>query len=98
MKSKIDTASLIAQFAAKGGNVTIVPTGVRAIESDRTIYAAMRNGERARADDLVERDRLENLFLEQADAAAEARLNGHRITGVHGNSVTIERANRSEVY
>lgn len=98
MKTKIDTAALIAQFAAKGGIVKIVPTGVRAIESDRTIYAAMRNGERARADDLVERDHLEHLFLEQADAAAEARLNGHRITGTHGNSVTIERNNRSETY
>jgi hypothetical protein len=41
---------MIAAFAAKGGQVTKVETGIRAIESDRTIYAAMREGKRVAGD------------------------------------------------
>jgi hypothetical protein len=46
----MDLEALKAEFAARGGKVTRVEQGERAIESDRTIYAAMRNGTRAAAD------------------------------------------------
>jgi hypothetical protein len=49
-KVSFDLDALKAQFAAKGGKVAVVESGVRAIESDRTIYAAMREGKRAVAD------------------------------------------------
>ena len=49
-KVSFDLDALKAQFAAKGGKATVVESGVRAIESDRTIYAAMREGVRASAD------------------------------------------------
>ncbi len=49
-KVAMDLEAMKAAFAAKGGAVTRVESGVRAIESDRTIYAAMRAGKRAVAD------------------------------------------------
>lgn len=49
-KVSFDLDAMKAQFAARGGKATVVGSGVRAIESDRTIYAAMREGKRAVAD------------------------------------------------
>ena len=49
-KVSFDLDAMKAQFAARGGKATVVDSGVRAIESDRTIYAAMREGKRAVAD------------------------------------------------
>jgi hypothetical protein len=46
----LDLDALKAEFAARGGKATVVAQGTRAIESDRTIYAAMREGKRAVAD------------------------------------------------
>lgn len=46
----MDLEAMKAAFAAKGGKVQVVESGKRAIESDRTIYAAMREGKRAVAD------------------------------------------------
>lgn len=46
----MDLEAMKAEFAARGGKVTRVQEGERAIESDRKIYAAMRNGTRAAAD------------------------------------------------
>lgn len=53
-KMAMDLDAMKAAFAAKGGQVTRVESGVRAIESDRTIYAAMREGKRAAADGVRE--------------------------------------------
>jgi hypothetical protein len=49
-KVSFDLDAMKAEFAARGGKVATVASGVRAIESDRTIYAAMREGKRAVAD------------------------------------------------
>ena len=49
-KVAMDLDARKAAFAARGGKIVTVESGVRAIESDRTIYAAMRNGTRASAD------------------------------------------------
>jgi hypothetical protein len=46
----LDLDALKAEFAARGGKATVVAQGSRAIESDRTIYRAMREGKRAAAD------------------------------------------------
>lgn len=46
----LDLDALKAEFAARGGRATVVAQGTRAIESDRTIYRAMREGKRATAD------------------------------------------------
>lgn len=50
----LDLDALKAEFAARGGKATVVAQGTRAIESDRTIYRAMREGKRAAADAVVE--------------------------------------------
>lgn len=49
-KVAMDLEAMKAAFAAKGGKVAVIESGVRAIESDRSIYAAMREGKRAVAD------------------------------------------------
>lgn len=53
-KVSMDLDAMKAQFAARGGKAVVVESGKRAIESDRTIYAAMRNGTRASADSVRE--------------------------------------------
>jgi hypothetical protein len=50
----LDLDALKAEFAARGGKATVVAQGARAIESDRTIYRAMREGKRAAADTVRE--------------------------------------------
>ena len=52
-KVSFDLEAMKAEFAARGGKATVVESGVRAIESDRTIYAAMREGKRAVADSVA---------------------------------------------
>jgi hypothetical protein len=49
-KLAYDLDAMKAEFAARGGKAVVVESGARAIESDRTIYAAMREGKRAVAD------------------------------------------------
>ena len=49
-KVSYDLAAMTAAFTARGGKVETVATGKRAIESDRTIYAAMREGVKATSD------------------------------------------------
>lgn len=53
----LDLEALKAEFAARGGKATVVAQGTRAIESDRTIYRAMREGKRAAADAIAAGDR-----------------------------------------
>lgn len=99
MKKQFDSAALIAQFAAKGGTVQKIETGVRAIESDRTIYAAMREGTRATADVIAQARASEARYHAEHDAAAEARYNGNYVTGTTGDGgVTVLRNNRSVRY
>lgn len=79
MKVQLDTAALIAQFAAKGGSVSVIPSGVRAIESDRTIYAAMREGKKAVADSVRESSNAEYRHHLWADTYHSARLSGQGV-------------------
>jgi hypothetical protein len=53
-KLSFDLAAMTAAYTAKGGKIESVAQGARAIESDRTIYAAMRAGKRAQADSVRE--------------------------------------------
>jgi hypothetical protein len=75
--------ALKAQFAAKGGKATVVESGVRAIESDRTIYAAMREGKRAMADAVVETHAMESLFERQQQAFHAAKADGWSTQAAH---------------
>ena len=74
--TQIDTAGLIAAFLAKGGNIQAVPEGTRAIASDRTIYAAMREGKLAAADSLVQGRADEAQIDRQCDAYRAAKIAG----------------------
>ena len=69
----LDLEALKAEFAARGGQVTRVATGERAIESDRKIYAAMREGKRA-AGDAVEMARASEARWERQQDAFRAAL------------------------
>ena len=73
---EMDIAAMVAAFEAKGGKVQKVSEGERAIESDRAIYAAMRNGGRVAAD-VVRTDReSERLAHAQRDAFDAAKYDG----------------------
>lgn len=69
----LDLEALKAQFAARGGVVTVVAQGARAIESDRAIYAAMREGKRA-ASDAVELARASEARWERQQDAFRAAI------------------------
>ena len=72
----LDLEALKAEFAARGGKVTHVADGERAIESDRTIYRAMRDGKRAVAD-AVEISRSSEVRWErQQEAFRAAKYDG----------------------
>lgn len=75
-KISFDLDAAKAAFAAKGGKVETVAIGVRAIESDRTIWKAIQNGTRV-AGDAVETARAsEAKFHRQQDAYASAKYDG----------------------
>lgn len=75
-KISFDLAALTADFAAKGGKVAVVAQGIRAIESDRKIYAAMREGTRAMADAVEMARVLESEFHIRHDAYVAAKMSG----------------------
>jgi hypothetical protein len=72
----LDLEALKAEFAARGGKVTQVAEGERAIESDRTIYRAMREGTRAKADATVQSERSEARWERQQEAFRAAKYSG----------------------
>ncbi len=75
-KVAMDLEAMKAAFAAKGGQVTRVESGVRAIESDRKIYAAMREGKRAAADSVQESRKSESRHETMIGAYHAARAMG----------------------
>ena len=62
----------VEQFLARGGKVTRVETGVRAIADDRSIYDAMRAGTRVAADSVMK----SRLSERRAESYGAARLGG----------------------
>jgi hypothetical protein len=83
MRKQDTYADMIAAFAAKGGKVQTIESGVRAIESDRTIYAAMREGKRAAADAIVADRRAESRATAQRDAFDAAKYDGWTDAAAH---------------
>lgn len=75
-KLSFDLAAMTAAFAAKGGKVEVVTQGARAIESDRTIYAAMREGKRAVADSVAMTRASESDFETRQQAYHAAKADG----------------------
>lgn len=72
----LDLEALKAEFAARGGNVTRVETGARAIESDRAIYRAMREGTRVAADAVEISRASEARWERQQEAYRSAKYDG----------------------
>jgi hypothetical protein len=72
----LDLEALKAEFAARGGQVTRVAEGARAIESDRAIYRAMREGGRVAADAVEMARANEAHFERQQEAYRAARYDG----------------------
>jgi hypothetical protein len=77
-KLSFDLEAAKAAFAARGGEVTRVDAGARAIESDRAIYAAMRNGGRVAADSIAADRSAEAQAERQAEAFRAAKYDGWR--------------------
>lgn len=75
-KVAMDLEAMKAAFAARGGVVQTVAAGVRAIESDRTIYAAMREGKLAAADSVR--------AARESEAACEARHGAYHAARADG--------------
>ena len=82
----MDYADLVAAFEAKGGKVTKVESGARAIESDRTIYAAMREGVKASADTTAESRETEARAERQSEAFRSAKYDGWANSDAHDYS------------
>jgi hypothetical protein len=76
MTMALDLDALKAEFAARGGKATVIAQGARAIESDRTIYAAMREGKRAAADEVVRSANAERRHHVMQDAYRAAKMQG----------------------
>jgi hypothetical protein len=77
-KVAMDLEAMKAEFAARGGKPTVVESGVRAIESDRTIYRAMREGGKAAADSVSMARESERSAERQAEAFRAAKYDGWR--------------------
>ena len=75
-KVAMDLDAMKAAFAARGGKATVVESGKRAIESDRTIYAAMREGVRAVADSVRETRKSESRHETMVGAYHAAKAMG----------------------
>jgi len=75
-KLSFDLAAMTAAFTAKGGKVETVAQGARAIESDRTIYNAMRNGTLASADSVTIARQSESRWEAQVGAYHAAKADG----------------------
>jgi hypothetical protein len=82
-KVSFDLDAMKAQFAAKGGKVAVIESGVRAIESDRTIYAAMREGVRAVADSVAMDRDAESREERRHEAFHAARADGWTTANAH---------------
>jgi len=82
-KVSFDLDALKAQFAAKGGKVAVIDSGVRAIESDRKIYAAMREGVRAVADSVAMDRASESREERRHEAFHAARADGWSTHAAH---------------
>jgi hypothetical protein len=85
----MDLEALKAEFAARGGKVTRVESGARAIESDRAIYRAMREGGRVAADAVRESRDSEALSERKQEAYRAARFDGW------SQSAALEYANEA---
>jgi len=72
----MDLEAMKAEFAARGGKVTRVETGERAISNDRIIYAAMREGKRAAADVVEIASVSEARFERQQEVFRAAKYDG----------------------
>jgi hypothetical protein len=72
----MDLEALKAQFAARGGKVTVVETGLRAIESDRAIYRAIRDGGLVASDAVESARASESDWERQQDAFRSAKYDG----------------------
>lgn len=75
-KISFDLSALTADFAAKGGKIQTVAAGVRAIESDRTIWKAIHEGTRVAADAVEMTRASESKFERQVQAFHAAKADG----------------------
>lgn len=85
-----DHSDLVAQFLAKGGTVSKVTEGRRAIASDKEIYAAMQEGVKARPTADVAAEEAQQVSETLAEAAVEAAHLGHRVIGIEDNHILVQ--------
>ena len=78
-----NTSDLVAAFLARGGSITKVAEGARAIENPRDITRAMREGKLAVADEVRAARDSEARYFRQRDAFDEGRYNGMSTADAH---------------
>jgi hypothetical protein len=89
----VSSSDLVAAFLAKGGNVTKIAEGSRAIENEKDIYIAMREGKKAESDIKTQEraDDARQLESEQLmQLACEARNQGHVVVGSEFGKVVVQ--------
>ena len=79
----------VAQFLANGGKVKQIASGTRAIESDKRIYAAMRNGTKAESDDSRITRQAESRAELRRELFLQARFNGASIEQAHRDAESV---------
>ena len=73
----MDMEKMLAEFAAKGKTIIKIKTGIRRYE-EKEMYKAIRGELKSDSESAFERERE---WHRLNDTMAEARINGHQITG-----------------
>ena len=87
------STDLVAEFLAKGGTVSKIAEGTRAIENEKDIYRAMREGKKAQSDATTQvvKDEARQQESEQLmQSAFEARNQGHVVIGSEFGKVIVQ--------
>jgi hypothetical protein len=84
----MDTQDMVAAFLAKGGKVTKIEEGKRAIADEGAIYRAMQEGEKIAADDVRAARASEDRHEREQEAFSAARFDGWNVADAHEYSQT----------
>lgn len=90
MKQQNTTADLVAQFLAQGKTVTVVATGLVAIEKPGAIWAATLEGKRVAGDAVRMSRESEARHHAQTDAFAAARADGWTVSNAQDYAQNAE--------
>jgi len=85
-KLSFDLAAATAAFLAKGAKIIVVAEGEKAIENEKAVWRAMREGGRVAADTVVADRSSEYAAHAQRDAFDAAKYDGWNTADAHAYS------------